>query len=123
MRALIQENAAALAVPGRLPACCVIIGLGAVPVRDDPVHALHRAKLAALDHFVQLAIHAVGALVEHDREGLIALCSNLVHLADLLRINACGLFTDGMHAMGQRVDHKLRMKIMGRSDEDCVHLT
>src|SRR5688572_7457485 len=36
VRALIEQNAAALPFPGRPPAPAAVVGLGAIPIGDDP---------------------------------------------------------------------------------------
>ena len=68
VRALIQKNAAAFSVPGGSPAAGVVVSLAAVPVRNQPAHALHFAVFPALDNLVHFSVNAVGALVEHHAE-------------------------------------------------------
>ena len=49
VRALVEQHAAALALPGGAPAAGGVVGLGAEPVGDDPVDAADLAQLAVVD--------------------------------------------------------------------------
>lgn len=49
VRALVEQHAAALAGPSRAPAAGAVVGLGAEPICDDPIHAADFAELAGAD--------------------------------------------------------------------------
>ncbi len=68
MRALVQQHAAALALPGGTPPPAIVVELRAEPVGDHPVHTHEIAQLAILDQLPHLTVVAVRALVEHRRE-------------------------------------------------------
>ena len=115
--ALVQQYAAALSVPGCPPSAGVIVSLGAVPVRDDPVHPFDLPILPAVHDLVHLPVNAVGALVEHHGEYPVRLFRRLVHFPYLLRIYPRRLLTQDMQAVLQRRDHKTRVIIVGHRDQ------
>ena len=65
MQALIQQDAAAFAFPGRAPATAGVVGLGAKPIGHDPAHAHDLAQFTALNQVPQLQIPRLGAELEH----------------------------------------------------------
>ena len=101
------------AVPGCAPAAGVIVSLCAVPVGDDPVDALDLTVFAALYHFMHLSVNAVGTLVEHHAEHFAGADGSFIHFANLLGINACGLFTHDMKPVFECEDRKTRMLVGG----------
>ena len=121
VRALVQQNAAAFAFPRRAPRAGIVVALGAEPVGDDPVGAADRAHFTAGNDFLHLAVHAVGALVEHDGECLVGLRRHLVHLPHGLGIHARGLLADHVQIVRQRGNHQRRMQIVGRGHQHRVH--
>ena len=122
MRALVQEHAAALALPGRAPAAAVVVGLRAEPGGDDPVHAGDLSELAALDDLAQLDVVRVGALVEHRGEDdLLVLVRRDEALAVGL-VDRDGLLDERVDALRERVDADRRVVVVGRLDHDRVHL-
>ena len=119
MGALVQQDAAALAGPGGPPSAGVIVALGAVPVRDQPGDALEGPELAAVDHFLELAVNAVGPLVEHHREGQFRMAVGLlVHLPDLEGVDAGRLFDQDVQAVPHGVDGQRGVLIVGHADHD-----
>ena len=68
VQALVEQHAAALALPGRAPAAARVIGLGAKPIGDDPVDAHDLAQFAALNQLLDLQIARLGAHLEHAGE-------------------------------------------------------
>ena len=66
MRALVGQDAAALAAPGGAPVAGIVVVLGAVPVGDDPVDTADLAKVAGLNQVLDLDVRVTGALVQHD---------------------------------------------------------
>ena len=102
--ALIQQHAAALASPGGAPGPGIVVQLAAIPVGDGPGHALHGAQLAAVQDLLHFAVNAVGALVEHQREGLAAFPGSFQHRLHLLGVHSHGLFAQHMQAVAQRMD-------------------
>ena len=65
---LVQQYAAPFSVPGGAPSAGIVVSLAAIPVCNQPAHALQCAVLSALDDFMHLAVDAVGALIEHHAE-------------------------------------------------------
>ena len=122
MRALVEQHAAALAAPGRAPSAGIIICLRAIPVGDEPVEAVQPAVFAALHDFAQLDIHGIRPLIEHQREHFVALRCDFVHFANLLCINARGLFAEHMDAVSQTVFDYRRVRIVRRCDYNSVDL-
>ena len=122
MRALVEQDAAALAAPGCAPSAGIIICLRAVPVGDEPVEAMQLAVFAALHDFAQLDIHGICPLIEHQREHFVALRGDFVHFANLLCIDTCGLFAEHMDAVGQTVFDYRRVRIVRRCDYNSVDL-
>ena len=51
VRILIDQRTAAFRLPGRTPCTAVMVGLGAVPVCDNPRNPLYMAQLPLLYHF------------------------------------------------------------------------
>ena len=120
VRALVQKNAAAFAVPGSAPFAGIVVRLRAVPVGDDPVHAFDLTVFAALYHLVHFAVNTVGTLAEHHTEDAVGFRSCFVHLADLLCINACRFFTHNMKSMLQSHDDVTRMIVVRDSDKNGI---
>ena len=122
VRALVEQHAAALAVPGGAPGAGVIVVLRAVPIGDDPVDALELAQLPAVDHLLDLAVDAVCALVEHHAKDQIRVLVGLgVHLAHLLGVDACGLFAEHVQVVLEALDGERRVLVVRHRDEDGVH--
>ncbi len=120
VRTLVEQNPAAFANPGCAPAAGIVIGLGAVPVSDNPVDAADFAEFPALNHFAQFAVKAVGALVVHNRVHFITFRGKLIGLPDIFCENPGGFFRQRMQAFVQRVHGIDRMEIMGCRDNDRV---
>ena len=120
VRTLVQKHASALSCPGCPPSARIVIGLSAVPVRDDPVHPFDLSVFAAVDDFIHFPVNAVGALIEHHGEHLIRFFRRLVHLADLLCIDSGGLFAQSVQAVPQGGDHQPGVIVMRRGDQHRV---
>ena len=119
--ALVEQHAATLALPGGTPCTGVIVVLGAVPVGDDPVHALDLADLAAVDHFLHLAVDAVGALIEHHRKHAVRmLVRSGHHVAHLQGVHAGRLLAQHVQTSLEGLRRQGRMLIMGRCDQHRV---
>ena len=121
VRALVQQNAAALAVPRGAPRAGIVVVLRAEPVRNQPVHAPQRTQLARGDDLLHLAIHAMRALVEHDGECLIALSRQLVFFPYGLGVYARGLLAHHVQPVVQRRYCQRRMQIVRRGDQHGVN--
>jgi hypothetical protein len=65
VEALVEEDAAAFAFPGRAPAAAGVIGFGAEPIGDDPAHAGDVPEVAVLDEFLNLLITGFATHLEH----------------------------------------------------------
>jgi hypothetical protein len=97
VRALVQEDAAALSSPGRPPASGRVIGIGAEPIRDDPTDPQEPAQLAVFYHLLNLDVMRVRALVEHSGkdQALVLVCRTFVRCDQSLAIrlvHGYGLF-------------------------------
>ena len=99
MGALIEKYASAFSAPGGAPCAGIIIALGTEPVGDQPVGTADGAHFAAFNDFLHFSVYAVGALVEHDGENLVALCGIFVELTNSFGINAGGLFAHGVMSL------------------------
>ena len=122
VRALVQQHAAAFALPRGPPAARIVIILRAEPVGDDPVHAADLADRPALDEVVHADVQRVGALVVHHGEQAPALFGGGVHLLDLLCVHPRGLFAHDVQALAQRADGQRRVAVMRHGDDDGVHV-
>ena len=123
MRALVEQNAAAFAFPCCSPGGGVVVGLGSVPVGDDPDNTLQLTELTALNHFTHLLMLGVGALVVHDTEGQLRMClCDFVHFHNLLGVNTDRLFGEDMQTCFKCFDGDDRMQIVRRCDQNCVDL-
>ena len=87
VRALVEQHAAAFAGPGRAPAAGGIVGVGAKPIGDDPIHPADFTEFATADEVADFLIIAIGALVEHRGEDLL-LFSTLIGGDEALAIGA-----------------------------------
>ena len=120
MRALIQEHSSALSVPGCAPVAGIIICLCAVPVRNNPVHALNLAVFSSGYKLVHLTVHMICPLIEHHAEYNIRLCRRFVHLTHLLRIHTGRLFAHNMQSLAECPDRECRMLIMRNRNQHGV---
>ena len=68
VRALVEQDAAAFAFPGRTPAARVVVGLGPEPVGNRPVDAHDLADAAVFAETLDRRPLCEGALLEHARE-------------------------------------------------------
>ena len=68
VKALVQEDAAALAFPGRPPTAAGVVGLGSKPIGHDPAHPDNLPNLTALDQLLDFEVTRLGAKLEHTRE-------------------------------------------------------
>ena len=72
---------------------------------------------------MHLFVNAVGTLVEHHAEHFAGANGSFIHFANLLGINACGLFTHDMKPVFECEDRKTRMLVVGRCDDNGVAQT
>ncbi len=70
MGALIEQDAAAFALPGRPPGAGIIISLGAKPCGNDPVDAAEGTNFTGGNQPFKFFVNGLGALVEHSGEDL-----------------------------------------------------
>ena len=68
VRALVEERAAALALPCGAPSAAGVVSFGAEPVGDDPIDAHDFAKFAIVDKLLNFLITRFGAELEHGAE-------------------------------------------------------
>ncbi len=119
--ALVEQDAAALARPGGAPGARVVVGLGAVPVGDDPARALEGAQLAGIHDLLDLAVDVVGALVEHHTELELGMAVGLGHhLAHLKGVDAGGLLAHDMESGLHGLDGVAGVVVVGDGDDDGV---
>ena len=83
---------------------------------------MQSAVFAALHYLAQLDIHGIRPLIEHQRKHLVALCGDLVHLANSLCVDARGLFAEHVNPVGQTVFDYRRVRVVRRCDYDRVDL-
>ena len=124
MRSLVDKDAAAFTAPGGTPVAGVVIGLLAVPGRDEPVGTAELAHLAGLYQIMDLDIQRIGSLVEHHTEGQLRMRVRAgIHRFDLLDVNAGGLIGERVHTVLQREDDNVRMEVMRERCNDSIHIT
>ena len=122
MGALVQQHAAAFPRPGGPPGTGVIVFLGAIPVGNQPGNPLHFAQLAVDQHFLHLAVHAVGALVKHHGKRELGMrVRGGDHIPHLQGVNAGRLFAHYVQPVIESADGQRRMLIMGGADMHGVH--
>ena len=125
VRALVEQDAAALAFPCRAPAAGVVVGLGAVPVGDSPTHAEQVADRAVGAQAFDVLPLGESALLEHagkDEIGVL-LARGFVVVDGLLRFECChsqGLFNKHMQPALKRELGKLRVSGVRRGDEHGI---
>ena len=71
VQALIEEHAATLALPRRPPTPARVVGLGAEPIRNDPVDTHNLAKFAVLDELTNLLIAWLNPHLKHPAKHLL----------------------------------------------------
>ena len=118
--ALIQQYAAALARPSRTPIAGIVVCLGAIPIRDQPVGTANGAVLAGAHKLPHRAVNMVGALIKHHGKYHIVLLGFLVHLLHLLGIHARGFFHQHMQAVLHTSDSVLRVVIVGHCHDHSI---
>ena len=74
VEALVEQHAAALALPCGAPVAALIIRLGPEPVGHDPNHANQVAQFAALYQFANLLVARLDAHLEHAGERQLRPC-------------------------------------------------
>ena len=122
VQALVEQHAAALALPGGAPAAAGVVGLGAEPVGDDPAHAHDLAQFAALDELLDLQVARLGAQLEHAGENLLGIL--LVRGDQPLGVGFVrgdGLLHHHVQALLQRGDAQRGVLVMRRGDDHRVH--
>ena len=122
VRALVQKHTAAFTSPCRTPSAAVVVGLRAVPVRDDPDAALQLAQLAALYHLAHLLIELVRSLIVHDPERKTALFRLVHEFVDLLRVYADRLLAQHVDARVKGVHADDGVPVVRRRDHDRVDI-
>src|SRR5699024_8256344 len=123
VRSLVDQDAAALAAPGRAPCRLVVVALRAPPGGDDPGGVAQLPELAGVDQGLQVGVHGVRALVEHDREGRLGMGGREgVHLLDLLRVHPGRLLGEGVDALADRGDRHLRVQVVRHSGHHRVDI-
>ena len=118
VRALVEQHAAALAGPSRAPAAGAVVGLGAEPICDDPIHAADFAELAGADEVADFLVIEVGALVEHRREDLFFVLVRGVEAQGVGLVDGDGFLDHHVEAGLKCEDAERGMLVMrGRDDQ------
>ena len=121
VQALVQQHAAAFALPGRPPAAAGIIGLGAKPIGHDPAHAHDLAQFAALDQLLDFQIPRLGAQLKHAGEDQLGILFAARQSAVRRRLCARRSVFRPSHArLLQRGDAEGGMLIMRRGDDHRI---
>ena len=118
--ALVQQYAAAFTVPSGAPGAGIIIGLGAVPVGDDPVYPLNCTQFSAVHQLVHLTVYAVGALVKHHAKHLAALFSGLVHFPHCQGVHTGRLFAHDVQSLFKGADSQRGVLVVRYCNEHRV---
>ena len=122
VQALIQQHAAAFALPGRAPTAAGVIGFGAIPIGDDPTQPHDVAEFAALDQLLDFQITRLGTQLEHAGENQLLVF--LMRRNQSLRIGFVRgnrLFDHDMQPALQRRDAQAGVLIMRRGNQHGIH--
>ena len=119
---LIEQHAAALALPGRAPGAGIEIALRAEPVGHDHARAADLAQLAGGDDLLHPPVRRVRALVEHGAERPAARVRRRVQLAHLAGEHARRLFQQHVHARGKGLLRLRHMRPVRGRDQHRVDL-
>ncbi len=123
VRALVHENASALALPGAAPAAGGIVVIGAEPVGDLPVDAADFAQFTAIDEVLQFLEGGVRAHVEHGGEDFALVCVRSDQAFTVGFMNGDGLFHQDMQAGVECFDPDRGVGKVRRADQDGVDAT
>ena len=120
MRALVQEDAAAFTGPGRAPGSGIVIFLGSVPVRHNPVHPLDFSEFTGGEDIVDSPVHAVGSLVEHECEGFPGFAGHFTHMPCSPGGYGSRFFTQHMFSVFHGGYSQFFMSVMRYADQHSV---
>ena len=123
VQTLIEQHAAAFPLPRRAPPAARVIGLGAIPVRVDPVDAHDLSEFAALNQFLHLLVTWLGAHLKHAaKNNLWVLPARGNESFGVGFVGGNWLLNHRMNTRFQRHDAERRMLKMRRGHNDGVHL-
>ena len=122
--ALIEQDAAAFALPGGAPAARRVVCFGPVPRRDDPADPLQVPQLASIKELLELLEGRARTQLKHRRENLAA--ALLVRGNEALTVRLVdrdGLLNQDVQALLEGVNADRRVVVVRRRDDDSVDLT
>ena len=123
MGGLIDDDAPALAGPGRAPPAARIVGVRAEDPRGEPDHAAELTELAGLDHGPDLRRHRTCPLVEDHAEAKARVLVRGEHATAVRHVDGEGLVGQDVKPLLEGIDRHDGMAPVGRRDHDRVHAT
>ena len=123
VRALVQQNATALACPCGTPAAGGIVGLGTEPVRDCPGDPPDFSEFAALHQRPDFLINRIRSLVEHRGKNLLLRPVGCDQPLTVRLVNGDRLLDEHMQSRVQRRNPNGRVGKMRGGDKDGVHFS
>src|SRR4029079_22883 len=110
VKALVQEYSASFPLPGGPPSSARVVGLGAIPISNDPIDANEFTKFSPLDQFLNFQVARLRAELEHRRENQLWVA--LMRADQLFRVGLVG--GDGF------LNHQMHSTLESGYSKRCV---
>ena len=123
MEALVEEDAAAFAFPSGSPSTAGVVGVGSIPVGNDPVDADDFAQFAICDEPSDFGVSRLGPKLKHGGKyggRMLAALGDKPLGVRFVRRN--WFFDHEMQAGVQRLYAQRGVLVVGRGDDDGVNL-